>query len=89
LREARGRGGPLEPQADMAMPSSLKAKRRWRKQVDDAGALWNRLTESDLQELEDHEHTLSELIQSRYQITPREADRQVMDFIEDHMSSSM
>ncbi len=89
LREARDHGGPLVPEANIAMSSSLKAKSRWRKQVDDAGALWNQLTEGDLQELEDHEHTLSELIQSRYRITQWEADRQVMAFIEDHMSSSM
>jgi hypothetical protein len=89
LREAHGHGGPLPPEADSAMPSSLKAKSRWRKQVDDAGAMWSQLTESDLQELEDHEHTLSELIQARYHITQWEADRLVMAFIEDHLSSSL
>jgi len=89
LREAQGHGGPLQPDADSAMPSSLKAKSRWRKQVDDAGAQWNQLTEGDLQELEDHEHTLAELIQARYRITQWEADRQVMAFIEDHISSSL
>ena len=89
LREAQGHGGPVEPDSSQARPSSLKAKGRWRKQVDDAGAMWNELTEGDLQELEDHEHTLSELIQARYHITQWEADRQVMAFIEDHMSSSL
>lgn len=89
LREARGQGGPVEAASDASMPDSLRAKGRWRAQVDDAAAAWRLLTESDLQALEDHERTLSELIQARYGITPWEADRQVMAFIEDHVSSAL
>jgi hypothetical protein len=89
IREAQGWGGPVEPAADPTMPDSLKAKGRWRAQVDDAAAAWSLLTENDLQALEDHELTLSELIQARYHITQWEADRQVMAFIEDHLSSAL
>jgi len=89
LREAQGCGGPVEPTSDPSMPNSLKAKGRWRAQVDDAAAAWSLLTENDLQALEDHERTLAELIQARYHITQWEADRQVMAFIEDHLSSSL
>jgi hypothetical protein len=89
LREAQGYGGPVEPASDPSMPDSLKARGRWRAQVDDAAAAWSLLTENDLQALEDHERTLSELIQTRYRITQWEADRQVMAFIEDHLSSSL
>ena len=89
LLEAQGHGGPVEPDAGPSMPSSLKARGRWRKQVDDAGAAWSRLTENDLQALEDHDHMLAELIQVRYGVTPKEADRQVMAFIEDHVSSGL
>jgi len=89
LREAQGQGGPVEAAADASMPDSLKAKGRWRAQVDDAAAAWTLLTENDLQALEDHERTLSELIQARYGITRWEADRQVMAFIEDHLSSAL
>ena len=89
LREAQGYGGPVEPTSDPSMPDTLKAKGRWRAQVDDAAAAWSLLTENDLQALEDHERTLAELIQARYRITQWEADRQVMAFIEDHLSSSL
>ena len=89
IREAQGRGGPVEPPSDPSMPDSLKAKGRWRAQVDDAAAVWSLLTENDLQAFEDHESTLSELIQRRYGVTRWEADRQVMAFIEDHLSASM
>ena len=89
LREAQGRGGPVDDGSDFAVASSLRAKGRWRKQVDDAGAAWSRLSESDLQQLEDHERTLAELIQERYGVSPREADRQVMTFLEDHVSSAL
>jgi len=89
LREAHGRGGPVEPASDPTMPDSLKARGRWRAQVDDAADAWRLLTENDLQALEDHERTLSELIQARYRITQWEADRQVMVFVEDHISSSL
>ena len=89
LREARGRGGPLNDESDFAVASSLRAKRRWRKQVDDAGAAWSRLSERDLQQFEDHRRTLAELIQERYAVSAQEADRQVMTFIEDHVSSAL
>ena len=89
LREAHGRGGPVDELIDPAMPSSLKAKRRWRQQVDNAGAEWARLTEGDLHKLEDHEQTLSELIQLRYGLSEPVADLQVLAFIEDHLSSSL
>ncbi len=89
LREAQGQGGPVEAASDASMPDSLKARGRWRAQVDDAAAAWSLLTENDLQALEDHERTLSELIQARYRITQWEADRQVMAFIEDHLSSAL
>jgi hypothetical protein len=89
LREAHGHGGPIEAASDPTMPSSLKARGRWRAQVDDAAAAWSLLTENDLQAFEDHERTLSELIQGRYGVTAWEADRQVMAFIEDHLSSSI
>lgn len=89
LREAQGYGGPVEPMSDPSMPDSLKARGRWRAQVDDAAAAWTLLTENDLQSFEDHKRTLSELIQARYRITQREADRQVMHFIEDHLSSAL
>jgi hypothetical protein len=88
LLEAQGRGGPLDLEPD-PRPSPLRAKSKWRKQVDDAGALWRKLTEGDLQQFEDHERTLAELIQDRYGVRPQEADRQVMHFIEDHQSSSL
>ncbi len=71
------------------MPDSLKARGRWRAQVDDAAVVWTLLTENDLQALEDRERTLSELIQGRYGLTRWEADRQVMAFIEDHLSSAL
>lgn len=89
LREAQGYGGPVEPPFDPGMPDSLRAKGRWRAQVDDAAATWSLLTENDLQAFEDHERTLSELIQARYHVTEEEADLQVMVFIEDHLSSSL
>jgi len=89
LREAQGRGGPLDDGSDFVAASSLRAKRRWREQVDDAGAAWSRLSESDLQQLEDHQRTLAELIQERYGVSAHEAERQVMAFIEDHVSSSL
>ena len=89
LLEARGHGGPLEPATDPTMPSSLRAKGRWRERVDDAGRAWARLTESDLHGLEGHENTLAALIQARYGITRWEADRQVMAFVEDHVSSAL
>lgn len=88
LREARGRGGPLEIPS-RPLPSPLLAKRKWRRRVDDAGARWSLLTEDDLQKLEDHERTLAELIQERYGLHRTEADRQVMHFIEDHLSSTL
>lgn len=88
LREAQGRGGPLDPMPS-AMPSTLNAKSRWRRQVDDAGAVWTHLTEGDLQRLEDREQTLSEILRERYDISAEEADRQVMNFIEDHLSSAL
>ena len=89
LREAQGNGGPVESASDPTMPSSLKARSRWREQVDAAGAAWARLTESDLQALEDHDHMLAELIQVRYGVTQWEADRQVMAFIENRLSSAL
>ncbi|MEO8499416.1 MAG: hypothetical protein ABI565_00775 [Vicinamibacteria bacterium] len=89
LREAQGRGGPVDELIDPTMPSSLKAKSRWRTQVDDAGAEWSRLTESDLHQLETHGQTLSELIQLRYGLSEPVADLQVLAFIEDHLSSSL
>jgi hypothetical protein len=89
LREAQSQSGPVEPGPDPSMPDTLKAKGRWRAQVDDAAAAWSLLTENDLQALEDHDRTLSELIQARYGITRWEADRQVMAFIEDHLSSAL
>lgn len=89
LREALGQGGPVEAASNPTMPDTLKARGRWRARVDDAAATWSLLTENDLQALEDHERTLSELIQDRYGVGRLEADRQVMAFIEDHMSASM
>ena len=89
LREAQGQGGPVEPAHDPSMPDSLKARGRWRAQVDDAAVVWSLLTENDLQALEDRERTLSELIQGRYGVTRWEADRQVMAFIQDHLSSAL
>jgi hypothetical protein len=89
LREARGRGGPLDQTPVRPLPDALKAKGSWRKRIDDAGYRWSKLTEDDLQELESHERTLSELIQARYGITRAEADEQVLHFIEDHLSSNL
>jgi uncharacterized protein YjbJ (UPF0337 family) len=53
----------------------------WQKQVGSARIAWGKLTRDELLQSEGHAHKLIDLIQERYAITHREADRQVNCFI--------
>ena len=61
----------------------------WGKKVRDAGIVWRRLTESDLFKLEHHQKSLTTMIQDRYRVSRKEADRQVSAFIQDQQSCSL
>jgi uncharacterized protein YjbJ (UPF0337 family) len=73
----------------VSMPNAMNARGKWRRDVSDAGVVWDRLTENDLQRLEGHQETLTELVRERYGVSRDEADQQVMTFIEDHQSYSL
>ncbi len=74
------------PEADIVMPDVDEANEKWKAEVRDAAARWDRLTEEDLLALGRHRGSLTELVQKRYSLSAAEAGLQVTDFIADHQS---
>ena len=76
----------VPPDADLVMPDEEEADEKWKAEMKDAAARWDRLTDKDLVALGRHKGSLTELVQQRYSISNAEAALQVKEFIADHQS---
>jgi len=79
----------VAPRADATMPDVEQADLKWKGELRDAVARWDRLTEDDVLALARHGASLTALVQKRHGLSIEEARRQVAAFIEDHQSFAL
>jgi len=71
-----------QPQQHQGSATVDVFKGKWQQQVGAAKVMWGKLTDDELLKTEGHAQKLAGLVQERYAISRREADKQVNDFIE-------
>lgn len=78
-----------EARASLLEPRPDTAASKWKADVARAGSVWPQLTADDLAILESRERSLLSLLQSRYSISPVEADRQITEFASDRQTATL